>query len=87
MTSTEIANWLAIYTATAVCCVFAMVLSVTTAGIEIYRERIWRDVHDLRSALLFAPKLWWRWQKRYLFSTPVTLAIVGWFAATLDWSH
>ncbi|WP_347340899.1 hypothetical protein [Sphingomonas lacusdianchii] len=40
----------------------------------------------MRGAALFLPKVWWRWQKLYLLSTPVTLFIVGWFAATLRWS-
>lgn len=87
MSTNELQNWIAVYAATGVCCFFAMILSVTTVGIEVYRERVWRDVQDVRSAILFAPRLWWRWQKRYLLSTPVTLAIVGWFAATLDWAH
>jgi hypothetical protein len=31
-------------------------------------------------------KAWWRWQKSYLLSTPVTLGIVGFFAASMSWS-
>ena len=87
MSAHELQNWIAVYAATGICCFFAFVLSATTVGVEVYRERSWRDVRDLRSAVLFGPKLWWRWQKRYLFSTPVTLAIVSWFAFTLDWSY
>jgi len=77
MTPTEIANWIAVYAATGICCAFAI----------IYRERIWRMVTNGRSTALLIPQIWWRWQKRYLFSTPVTLAIVSAFAFTLDWSH
>jgi len=87
MTPTEIANWIAVYAATGICCGFAMVLSVSTVGKELYRERIWHTVTDWRSTALLIPKIWWRWQKRYLLSTPVTLAIVSAFALTLDWSH
>lgn len=87
VTANEIGNWLAVYAATGACCVFAMILSVTTVGIEVVRERSWHEIRDLKSAAIFGPKLWWRWQKRYLLSTPVTLAIVAWFAFTLDWSR
>ncbi len=86
MTANEIANWIAIYVATGACCLIALCLSVTTVGIELVRERGWRQINDWRSLILFGPKVWWRWQKRYLLSTPVTLSIVGWFAATLDWT-
>lgn len=87
MTQIELANWLAVYAATGICCAFAMIMSVSTVGYELYRERTWRTVTDLASAAQIVPKIWWRWQKRYLFSTPVTLAIVGAFALTLDWTH
>jgi hypothetical protein len=87
LTANEINNWIAIYAATAICCGLAFVLSVSTVGTEVWKERSWREVRTVRSVLLFGPKLWWRWQKRYLFSTPATLAIVSWFALTLDWSR
>ena len=87
MTQAEIANWIAVYAATGICCAFALILSVTTVGCELIRERAWKTVTNWPSAVLIVPKVWWRWQKRYLFSTPVTLAIVGAFAATLDWGH
>jgi hypothetical protein len=84
--SIEIANWLAIYLATGLCCLIALALSVTVALHDSVRERVWSEVRDMRSALLFVPKLWWRWQKLYLLSTPVTLGIVFYFAASLRWS-
>ena len=87
MTPLEISNWVAIYAATGVCCAFALMLSVLTISIELHSERAWRDITSFRSAALFVPKLWWRWQKRYLFSTPVTLIVVAWFAATLAWGR
>ena len=86
LSTNEISNWIAIYVATGICCVLALSLSVATVGFEVTRERAWRQIDGWRSLLLFGPKLWWRWQKRYLLSTPVTLSIVGWFAATLDWT-
>ncbi len=41
MTHAEIGNWLAIYAATGVCCAYAMVLSISNIGLELYRERAW----------------------------------------------
>lgn len=87
MTAIEIQNWIAIYGATAVCCALATILAIISVGTDVFRERTWREVHDVKSAILFAPKLWWRWQKRYLLSTPVTLAIVAAFALSLDWTR
>ena len=87
MTTLEIANWIAIYAAAGICCAVATLLSVSTVGFELYRERIWRTASDRKSAVLLIPKIRWRWQKCYLFSTPVTLVIVSAFAATLDWTH
>jgi hypothetical protein len=34
---------------------------------------------------MFGPRLWWRWQKRYLTATPVILAIVVYYGFTLRW--
>lgn len=62
-----------------------MVLSIATIFVELYREEAWGNLKTLRSAILFVPRTWCRWQKLYLLSTPVTLAIVGSFAATLSW--
>lgn len=76
-----------IYAATAICCTFALVLSIDTVAAELYRERAWISIVGLKTFALIIPRIWWRWQKRYLLSTPVTLTIVGWFAATLDWTR
>ena len=87
MSQLELSNWIAIYGATGICCAFAMLLSVTTIARELWHERVWTSVKDVRSALALVPRVWWRWQKRYLFSTPVTLAIVSAFALTLPWTN
>ena len=87
MTPHEIANWISVYAATGICCAIAFSLSIATVATELYRERAWTTITSLRSLVVFVPKTWWRWQQRYLLSTPVTLAIVGSFAATLDWSR
>ncbi len=87
MDKVELANWMAIYAATGVCCFLATLLSAITVGYEVVREKAWPRRTDWNGMIAFGPMLWWRWQKRYLFSTPVTLAIVASFAATLDWTH
>lgn len=82
----EIANWIAIYLAAAMCCAIAMVLSVGVTLHGLWQDRALQDVRTVRGAVLFLPKAWWRWQKLYLLSSPVTLFIVGYFAATMTWA-
>lgn len=82
----EIANWVAIYLAAGLCCAIAMTLSVSVTLHGIWKEQAWNDVRTFRGAILLLPKAWWRWQKLYLLSTPVTLGIVGAFAASLSWA-
>jgi hypothetical protein len=60
-------------------------LAAATIAIELMREKFWRELKGPADWVLLAPRVWWRWQKRYLLGTPVILAIVGLFAATLDW--
>lgn len=79
----EIANWITIYLAAAICCAIAMVLSVSVTLHGLWQDKAWQNV---RGAVLFLPKAWWRWQKLYLLSTPVTLGIVSYFAATMTWA-
>jgi uncharacterized membrane protein (DUF2068 family) len=81
----EIANWIAIYVAAAMCCAIAMVLSAGATLHGLWQDKAWQDVRSVRSAALFLPRAWWRWQKLYLLSTPVTLGIVSYFAATMSW--
>ncbi len=85
-TQIEIANWIAIYVAAGICCAIAMALSVTVLGTRLYRERAWTDLQTVKGAALFLPKVWWRWQKLYLTSTPVTLGVVTAFGASLSWN-
>lgn len=81
----EIANWIAIYVAAAMCCAIAIVLSVGATLHGLWQDKAWQDVRSVRGAALFLPRAWWRWQKLYLLSTPVTLGIVSDFAATMTW--
>lgn len=86
LTQLELANWLALYLAAGTCCAIACTLAMATTAVEIYRDRSWASVKSVSSAILFLPKTWWRWQKFYLTSMPVTLGIVGLFATSMTWS-
>jgi len=86
LTQIELSNWLALYVAAGLCCAIAFALACATAAFEIYRDRSWSTVKSVRSAVLFLPRTWWRWQKLYLTSTPVTLGIVSLFAASMRWA-
>ncbi|HEX7855102.1 MAG TPA: hypothetical protein VF503_15540 [Sphingobium sp.] len=81
----EMQNWLSLYIAAGSCCTLALVLSIGTTIAQLYKERDWDSLKTAKGAFLFFPKTWWRWQKLYLLSAPVTLAIVGSFAASLSW--
>lgn len=79
----ELANWLSLYVATAVMAAIAAALAIVSVSVDLYRERRWRELSTVRGAVLFAPKLWWRWQKRYLLATPVILAVVVYYSVWL----
>lgn len=81
----QVTNWLSLYAATGICAVLATFGAALYVGTEVVRGRQWSEVRSVGSAASFAPKLWWRWQKRYLTATPVILAIVGYYATTLRW--
>lgn len=85
LTQLELANWAALYAATAMCCAIALALSIVGAGVQVCRQRAWEEVRSVRQAILLVPKLWWLWQRLYFRST-VIIAIVGGFAMTLRWS-
>jgi hypothetical protein len=81
----QLANWLSLYAATGLCAVLATFGAALSVGVEVVCERQWSEVRTLRSAMLFVPKLWLRWQLRYLTATPIILAIVIYYAASLRW--
>lgn len=83
MSSAELANWISLYVATAVMAAIACVLAVISVSYDLYRERGWHELATVRGAVLFAPKLWWRWQKRYLLATPVILSVVLYYSIWL----
>lgn len=88
LTAIEIANWIALYVATFACCVIALVLSVGVLIYDLSTDGTLRKPVPSRlpGLLMLVPRLWWRWQKLYLLSTPVTLSIIAYFAFTLRWS-
>lgn len=85
MTTHDFQLWMSLYTATGVCCAIAMVLSVTRVGVQLARERFWLHTAGWKAWALLGAIVWWRWQKTYLLSTPVTLGIVAAFAFNLPW--
>ena len=86
LSAVELHNWIALYAAAGVCCALGMIMSLGLILVQLYREQAWATLTTGRGLLLFIPNTWWRWQKLYLLSTPVTLGIVGAFATTLAWT-
>lgn len=85
LTPAELANWLTLYAATGVCVSLAAAGAIIVVGHEVIHDREWRTLGSIRAKALFVPQLWWRWQKAYLTGTPVILAIVGFYATSLNW--
>ena len=87
MSQHDFALWMSLYAATGVCCAIAFTLSVLRVGTQLVREKIWVTTIGWKAWALLVPKVWWRWQKTYLLSTPVTLGIVALFAFSLPWGQ
>ena len=85
MSAHDFQLWMSLYAATTVCCAIALCLSVIRVGVQLVRERIWLVTIGWKAWSLLLPRVWWRWQKTYLLSTPVTLAIVIAFGFSLPW--
>ena len=81
----HLSNWLSLYGAIGICAALATAAAAMSVGIEVVRERQWQGVRGIRATFLFVPKLWLRWQLRYLTTTPVILAIVGYSATSIRW--
>lgn len=86
MTPNDVNNWIAIYLLTFYLSAVCAILSAITITVELYRERVWHTLDNTKNILLFFPRIWWRWQKRYLLGTPVILAIVLAFSIRLTWT-
>ena len=85
LTPEQFANWLSLYAATGICAMLAAFAAALSLGLEVVRAREWQDMRSFGAAARFLPRLWWRWQQRYLTATPVILAIVGYYATSLSW--
>lgn len=85
LTPDQLANWLSLYAATGICATLATVAAAISVGYQLVQERQWQEIRGARAAILFLPKLWLRWQVRYLTAAPVILAIVAYYAFTLSW--
>lgn len=83
----DLSLWMSLYAATSLCCAIAVVLSVSYLGVCIAREKPWQTTSGWKAWLLLCPILWWRWQKTYLLTTPVTLGIVTLFSFSLPWGQ
>jgi hypothetical protein len=81
----QMANWISLYAATGLCAALAGFGSAIAVGIEVVRRMEWNELDSLRSVALFGPRLWWRWQMRYLTATPVILGIVVYYGFSLSW--
>ena len=86
MTANDVNNWIAIYLLTFYLSAVCAILSAIMITVELYRERVWHTLDNTKNILLFLPRIWWRWQKRYLLGTPVILAIVLAFSIRLTWT-
>lgn len=87
MSAHDLSLWMSLYAATSLCCAIAVVLSVAHIGIRIAREKPWQTTLGWKAWLMLGPILWWRRQKTYLLTTPVTLGIVTLFGISLPWGQ
>ncbi len=86
MTTMEIQHWTALYLATGIACGLAATLSALALICQILKERSSALPDSWTAGFRVLLHLWWRWQKLYWLATPVILAIVIGFAASLEWS-
>lgn len=86
MSANDLQLWIGLYAAMGLCCALAAGLSAVRVVWLYHKDRsLWP--RGLTGWLLVAPRLWWRWQKVYLTTAPVTLGIIALYAATLPWSQ
>lgn len=78
--------WIDIYAAMGLCCAIAAILSALRV-VWLYRTDDCLHPVGMKGWVLAAPLLWWRWQKIYLTTAPVTLGIIVLFGWTLPWSQ
>jgi hypothetical protein len=85
LTQLEIANWTALYAATALCCALAIALTVPITLHQVVKGEDAIRLRTTKDVLLALPRIYWRWNKNYFFATPAILAIVTGFGLTLPW--
>ncbi|EAT07417.1 hypothetical protein SKA58_19340 [Sphingomonas sp. SKA58] len=69
--------WIDLYTATGVCCALCVVLAIVALMGDLY-TRSWVPPNSTtQDRLLLIPRIWLRFQVRYLSGTPVILLIIS----------
>jgi hypothetical protein len=58
LTPEQMTNWLSLYVATGICALLATFAVLLSVGSEVVRDRQWREVSSVRTAVLFVPKIW-----------------------------
>ena len=86
MSRFDLALWTDIYAAMGVCCTIAAIFSAIRICWYCQTDDR-RHPAGVRGWILAAPLLWWRWQKVYLTSAPVTLGIIVLFGWSLPWTR
>lgn len=85
MTANDLRLWIDLYAAMGLCCAIAAALSVSRVCWLYWHEPNLRP-KGWKAWTVAAPLAWWRWQKVYLTTAPVTLGVIALYAATLPWS-
>lgn len=86
MSQQDLQLWIEIYAAMGLICGLAAILSAIRVA-WLYRTDTSLRPSSVRDWVLAAPLAWWRWQKTYLTTAPVTLGIILLFGWTLPWSQ
>lgn len=86
MNQADLKLWIEIYAAMGLMCAIAAIFSVLRVLWLYCSDRSLRPA-GWKGWILAAPLAWWRWQKIYLTTAPVTLGIIVLFGSTLPWSR
>lgn len=86
MTPADLKLWIEIYAAMGLMCAIAAIFSALRVLWLYCSDKSLRPV-GWKDWLVAAPLAWWRWQKIYLTTAPVTLGIIALFGSTLPWSR
>lgn len=86
MSPHDLALWIKLYAAMGLCCGIAAGLSILRI-LVLYRQDARLRPQGVKGWMLAGPLAWWRWQKTYLTTAPVTLGIIALYAASLPWEQ